>query len=136
MSETNQKGDIGEAAFMLEAVKKEYWVAKMPQDCPYDCILDRRDGTILRVQVKYRAQDKNGAVKVKRVMHKVANVHERQSYNASNIDALAVYVPDNGQIYLIPISEFDDVEEVTFRVSPPKNNQQNKVRLLSAYSDW
>jgi hypothetical protein len=136
MSDTNQKGDVGEAAFMLEAFKREYWVAKMPQDCPYDCVLDRRDGTLLRVQVKYRTQDKNGAVKVKRVLHKVANVHERCSYNASNIDALAVYVPDNGVVYLIPIAEFEDVEEVTFRLSPPKNNQQSRVRLITTYSDW
>ena len=66
MSISNLKGDIGEAAFVLEAAKKGYWTGKMPQGCPYDFVLDKKDGVLHRVQVKYRSIDKAGNVRIKR----------------------------------------------------------------------
>jgi len=136
MSNTNQKGDIGEAAFVLEAALKGYWTAKMPQDCPYDYMLDKKDGKLLRVQVKYRAINKAGTVIVKLVHHKKHSGANRRNYDSSNVDAVAIYVPDHKKTYLIPISQMPNMDEITFRCIPAKNNQTNNVRLIEVYSTW
>ncbi len=136
MSESNQKGDIGEAAFVLAATKRGYWVMPAPQDCPYDFVLDKHDGKLYRVQVKYRTPGKVGSIAIKRVTHKEHCAANRRTYTADNVDLFAVYIPEPEGVYLIPITDFDTVDEVTIRVTPPKNNQTAGVRLITEYADW
>jgi hypothetical protein len=133
MSISNQKGDEGEAAFVLAAVKKGYWTGKMPQDCPYDFVLDRKDGKILRVQVKYRALLEQGTIKIKLAQNHHSN---RQNYTSKNVDVLAVYVPDLNQIFLVPINEIDNVDEVTLRCIPSKSTQTKVMRMIDPYVEW
>ena len=136
MSISNQKGDVGEAAFALAAAKRGYWTAKMPQDCPYDFVLDKKDGTILRVQVKYRSVSKTGTVMIKMVQHKEHCKANRQTYTSENIDALAVYVADSDIVFLIPVADIGTIDEVTFRCNPSKNNQTHNVRMITQYAIW
>jgi len=133
MSISNLKGDIGEAAFVLEAAKKGYWTGKMPQGCPYDFVLDKKDGVLHRVQVKYRSIDKAGNVRIKRENKTFTN---RTTYTRDNIDYIAVYVTDYDKTYLIPISEVEDVTEIYLRCVAPKNNQKDKVRMIESYEQW
>jgi hypothetical protein len=133
MSISNQKGDIGEAAFMLSACKKGYWTAKMPQDCPYDFVLDKRDGNMLRVQVKYRSIGKNGTISLKLIQTTFTN---RVTYTTDNIDCFGVYVAELDKVYLVPIADLKDKTEVFLRCTPSKNNQTDKVRMIDAYEQW
>jgi len=130
MSESNVKGDIGEAAFVFYATKNGYWVGKMPQDCPYDFVMDDKQGNLKRVQVKYRTIEKNGSVRIKIENNTFTN---RTSYTEKNIDLFAVYISDLEKVYLIPINECIDVTEVSLRVERPKNGQTKGVRLLEDY---
>lgn len=131
MSATNQKGDIGEAAFFLRATEKGYWAAKMPQDCPYDFVLDRGFG-LERVQVKYRSAKKNGSIQV-------------NSYNESNssyrsykdcVDQFAVYCSNTKEVYLIPAEKITKNLSSIFRLYPAKNNQTKGVTLITDFIDW
>ncbi len=133
MSISNQKGDVGEAAFVLAAARKGYWTAKMPQDCPYDFILDKRDGVLLRVQVKYRTMNNTGAILIKLVQKHHSN---RQTYTSKTVDCIAVYVSDLDKVFLVPITELEGVDEVTLRCVPTKNNQAKTVRMIDAYEQW
>jgi hypothetical protein len=133
MSISNQKGDIGEAAFLLAATKKGYWTGKMPQDCPYDFVLDKKDGSIHRVQVKYRSIGKTGTITLKLTQNTFTN---RVSYTKNNIDFFAVYVPDLDNVYLVPITDLDGKTEVHIRCVQSKNNQNDKVRNISDYECW
>lgn len=131
MSISNEKGDIGEAAFALSAAKKGYWVGKMPQDCPYDYVLDNGTGALFRVQVKYRAM-KNGVVSVKLSRPNKTN---RTIYSSDNIDYIAIYVNELDSVYLIPITDISDVTEVSLQCSDSLTKYKNS-RLISQYSDW
>lgn len=134
MSISNQKGDVGEAAFALAAAKRGYWTAKMPQDCPYDFVLDKKNGASpLRVQVKYRSMSSTGTVGVKIVQKHHSN---RQTYNSQNIDLIAVYVPELDKVFLIPIQEVSNVDGVTLRCVPSKTNQSKTIRMIDLYENW
>ena len=97
MSISNEKGEIGEAAFVFASAKRGYWTGKMPQGCPYDYVLDRHDGKLLRIQVKFRSLESNGIVTIKLSQNTFTN---RVSYNESNIDYIAVYVNELDKVYL------------------------------------
>jgi hypothetical protein len=133
MSETNVKGDIGEAAFVLEAAKRGYWTGKMPQDCPYDFVLDRKDGKLERVQVKYRTASDKGSISIKLENNSFTN---RTTYTENNIDSFAVYVSNNDKVYVIPVKDLLGRGEVTLRVEPPKNNQTKGIILIENFINW
>ena len=134
MSDSNQKGDVGEAAFALAAAKRGYWTARMPQECPYDFAVDFRNGKpLIRVQIKYRSITGRGSISIKLVQRHFSN---RQTYNSDNIDAFAVYVPDLDKVFLVPIDDVGGVEEVTFRCVPAKNKQIKTVRNIFNYEQW
>jgi len=132
MSITNYKGDIGEAAFVLAAAKKGYWVGKMPQDCPYDFVLDTGLGP-KRVQIKFRSLTKTGTIQLKLENNTFTN---RRSYTEENIDAFVVYIPDVEELFYIPISKIGNLTEVTFRYHPPKNGMTAGIRFISEFKDW
>lgn len=133
MSISNEKGDIGEAAFSLAAVKKGYWIGKMPQGCPYDFVLDRKDGKLSRVQVKYRTIDKTGVVSIKIVQNTFTN---RTTYSTENIDYVAIYVSDLDKVYLIPIDKITDVTEVKLRCIKSEKRKDKNSRLIFQFEEW
>lgn len=131
MSISNQKGDIGEAFFVLRATQKGYWVGKMPQDCPYDFVLDRGNG-LERIQVKYRSSAKNGSVQLN-----TNNTSPQSSRSYKNlIDQFAVFNPETSEVYLVPADLVTKNSAAIFRVEPPKNNQFKGVTFLFEFKDW
>ena len=132
MSISNKKGEIGEAAFMLASAKRGYWTGKMPQDCPYDYVLDKHNGKLLRVQVKFRSLESNGVITIKLSQYTFTN---RVSYNESNIDCIAVYVNELDKVYLIPIAEICDVKEVKLRCIESQRQDKNS-RMITEYAEW
>ena len=133
MSISNKKGEIGEAAFVLASAKRGYWSSKMPQDCPYDYVLDKRDGTLLRVQVKFRSLESTGIVTIKLSQDTFTN---RTSYNENNIDCMAVYVNELDTVYLIPIAKICDVKEVKLRCVESTKRQDKNSRMIAEYAEW
>lgn len=133
MSISNKKGEIGEAAFVLASAKKGYWTGKMPQGCPYDYVLDRHNGKLERVQVKFRSLESNGVVSIKLTQDTFTN---RTSYNEHNIDYIAVYVNEMDNVYLVPISKICGVNEVKLRcIESSKRNDKNS-RMIIEYAEW
>jgi phosphoribosylformylglycinamidine (FGAM) synthase-like amidotransferase family enzyme len=133
MSISNKKGDIGEAAFVLASAKKGYWTGKMPQGCPYDFVLDKQDGKLLRVQVKFRSLEENGTVTIKLVQNTFTN---RSSYNANNIDYIAVYVNELDKVYLVPIDNLSGVNEVKLRCIESTKRKDKNSRMIEEYAEW
>ena len=133
MSISNEKGEIGEAAFVLVSAKRGYWTGKMPQGCPYDYVLDRHDGKLLRIQVKFRSLESNGIVTIKLSQNTFTN---RVSYNESNIDYIAVYVNELDKVYLVPIAEICDVKEVKLRCVESTKRKDKNSRMITEYAEW
>jgi hypothetical protein len=133
MSITNEKGDIGEAAFVLASAKKGYWTGKMPQGCPYDYVLDRRDGKLERVQVKFRSMTENGTVVIKLKQNTFTN---RTTYTDQNIDSFAVYVNELDTVFLIPIVKLLGVNDVILRCVESTKRKDKNSRILTEYAEW
>ena len=133
MSISNEKGDIGEAAFALASARKGYWTGKMPQGCPYDYVLDRHNGNVERVQVKFRSMTSTGTVVIKLSQNTFTN---RTTYTAQNIDSIAVYVNELDKVFLIPIAKLIGVNEVILRCVESTKRKDKNSRMISEYENW
>ena len=49
------------------------------------------------------------------------------------VDEFAVFCPELGAVYVLPLDELDAKRRGSLRVDPPKNNQAKRVRLAAAY---
>ena len=56
----------------------------------------------------------------------------RRDYNGQ-IDLFAVYCPETGGVYLIPIEDVPTKSTAYLRVDPPKNNQLDRIRFAADY---
>lgn len=131
MSTTNQKGDIGEAAFVLAATERGYLVGKMPQDCPYDFVMERGNGPE-RIQVKYRSVNKHGTVEVSSSSKSLSSI---RTYNNA-VDHFAVYVVETKMVYLIPADTVNEKKTSCYRVMPPKNGQIKNITAINNFIEW
>jgi hypothetical protein len=50
-----------------------------------------------------------------------------------DIDEFAVFCPDLGSVYRIPIEDMPATRIGTLRVAPTRNNQAKGIRLAAAY---
>jgi hypothetical protein len=131
---SNSKGSIGQAFIVAHLLESGFNVLVPVQDgLPYDLVVER-SGAYRRLQCKYRTAE-NGAIKVP----KRNNDHRGIGtivYTKENIDAFAVYCPDNRQIYFVLIEELADISKhLCLRISSPRNNQSRGVRLAADYLD-
>ena len=96
---SNQTGDIGELAFMLEATSKGFLVCKpFGQAEAYDFILDNGN-RLFKVQVKAsnRLIDKHGYS-----FYSFGNGEKSSISNLGKIDIIVCYNVDTKSIYIIP----------------------------------
>jgi hypothetical protein len=49
------------------------------------------------------------------------------------VDAFAVYCPETGDVYLVPIEDINTQQVCTLRLDPAKNNQTRRVRWAAQY---
>jgi len=99
----------------------------------YDLVVDY--GTRLsRVQCK-TGRYRNGAVafnSCSSYAHHPNPKALKRDYTGE-IDEFAVYCPDLGTVYVIPIEDVSTKRVCALRIDPPRNNQRQRVRLAAAY---
>jgi hypothetical protein len=129
---SNSKGSIGQAFIAAHLLESGFNVLVPVQDgLPYDLVIER-GGVYKRVQCKYRTAE-NGAVKVPKRNNDYRGVGT-VVYCKANVDAFAIYCPDNKQIYFVLIEELDGISKhLCLRIDSPRNNQAKGVRLAVDY---
>jgi hypothetical protein len=129
---TNQKGALAETAIAHEAVKLGIGVLKPLWDMRYDLVFDT-GAELLRVQCKWASQ--SGDVIVGRLYanRRAREGLRRSLYDASQIDAFAIYCPDVERCYFVPIAELDGCYNLMLRLQPTRNNQTCGVRWARDY---
>lgn len=95
----------------------------------YDLAIEE-NGKFSRIQVK-TGRISNGVVKVDTCSNYAHRGGGKRGYRGE-ADIFAVYCPDNGKIYMIPVNEAPDTV-LNFRLEPSKNGQQARVRLAADY---
>jgi hypothetical protein len=125
---TNIKGDIGELSIMREFLKLDYWCSKpFGDDCPYDLIVDNKNGELKRVQIKYVTPNENNTLRVK--LFSETGISYRET-----VDWIAVYNSESEKCYLLKLDTFNsDVATLYLRLDAPKNNQSKGINLAENY---
>jgi hypothetical protein len=127
-------GDRSTLAVMLALRDAGYAIAvPFGENVRYDVVID--DGVRLaRVQCK-TGRLRNGAI---RFMTSSSYAHhaspkEKSRHYLGQIDSFAVYCPETGGVYLIPIDDVPTTTRALLRVDPPRNGQRKRIRLAADY---
>lgn len=131
---TSDKGAIGEAAFRLWCAKRKYFCGKSDEKAPYDFFLDKHDGNILRVQVKYRTPNKEGRIEVKLKPTDDQN-NNYFDYTNGSIDAFAIYNSLTDEIALVPVSDLPLDQSYFFLLCRDSKHgtEKGRSRLFESY---
>jgi hypothetical protein len=129
--------DIGDRSTMaiMFALQLEGYPVLLPfgENTRYDLVIDT--GPRLR-----RIQCKTGRLRNGAVIFRTCSTYGhhpnpkviRRDYEGQ-IDDFAVYCPELGAVYLIPIEDVSTRTMAMLRVSPPRNGQHQRIRLAAAY---
>ena len=129
---TSDKGAIGEAAFLLWASKKMYYAAKAPEKAPYDFFLDRHDGKILRVQVKYRTPTQDSRIDIN-LRPFINNKNNHADYTNGCIDTFVIYNSVTEEIAMIHLSDIPTNQNVITFLCRESINPKSNNRFFSTY---
>ena len=114
------KGDIAEAVFTAECLKRGWIISKPYGDnCRYDAILDRGNG-LERIQIKSSTfSPERGVIQsaTRRIYNNQTKGQICNSYSKKDIDAFVIYSPELEKLYFVPIDEQEDKKYINLRVS-------------------
>ena len=123
-----QKGSIA------EAVKAEVNVLRpITEGGRYDLAFEI-GSRFLRVQCKSGNRRGDVVVVATRTCRLTPSGYVRTTYEASEIDALAVYCPDTDSCYLLPIEMVVGKWEIRLRLAPARNNQEIAISSAEQYA--
>jgi hypothetical protein len=127
-------GDRSTLAIMFALRTSGYGIyVPFGENTRIDLILENGSG-LRRVQCK-TGRLKDGAVRFATCStyahHPNPKIKKRRY--VGEVDDFAVFCPDLGAVYLIPIEDVDVKSEATLRVDPPRNNQMVGVRFAATY---
>lgn len=135
---TKDKGDIAEQFVIAHCLKRGWIVSKTIGDNKkYDLVLDRNDGVLLKVQVKWGNYDANkGAILIstKSCGYTFDGEGNRElftnTYSLTEVDYFASYCLETNTSYLI---KNEGKGNVNLRIEEPKNGQKLKVKYAKNY---
>lgn len=98
----------------------------------YDLVLDLGD-RFVRVQAKTARLTKDGGALVAATTSfaGLGAARRRVAYRGQ-IDLFAIFSPDTGRVYLVPVDECPETQ-IQLRLTPPKNGQRAGVRYAADY---
>jgi prevent-host-death family protein len=130
---SNDKGNIAEAAIALEAMKLGIEVLKpVAEHGRYDLAFNLGD-RILRVQCKW-ARFEGAVVCVNLVGYRLTSRGSvRSKYRADEIDAVAAYCQALDRVYLLPAEAVAGRSAVYLRIHPTKNSQRAAINWADDY---
>jgi hypothetical protein len=129
----SQWGAIAELAIALEATKLGIPVLRpVAEGGRYDMVFELH-GQLLRVQCKIGRRRREVVEVRARTCRRIDGGYLRGTYSPDEVDAVAVYCPENEQSYLVPITEIPKGGNLYLRLSPSRNNQKLRVNWATQY---
>ena len=129
---TKSKGDLGVLKAQVDLFEQGFTIC-VPQTehSPFDLVA-YKNGKFRRVQVKYRALAKNGALEIK-FSTCWADRHGTHivPVDKNEVDLYCVYCPDTDECYYLEPVKF--CSNVSLRVEAPKNRQAKRVNFAADF---
>lgn len=132
MLTTDQKGAIAEMAIAYEAFKLGIGVLKPLGDMRYDLVFDT-GRELLRVQCKWATRYGDVIAGCLYANRRAREGLRRSVYDASEIDAFAVYCAEVDRCYFVRIAELEGRYHLYLRLAATRNNQKNGIRWARDY---
>ena len=132
--DSNRKGNVAELAVAKEAAEAGLQVLKpLTEHGRYDLALDLGE-RILRVQCKW-GNCKGDVIRVRigSSSHSPTRGYVTSTYDATEIDAIAVYCDSLDTCYLLPLELFSGVGMVSLRLGETKNGQRAALNWAPDY---
>ena len=131
---SNQRGNAAELAIAFEAAKLGVSVLKpWTEHERYDLVLGI-GGKLLRVQCKWASRVGDVVqVRLRSSYHSPTRGYVIKTYDADEIDLVAVYCGDLNRSYLLPASLFDGRAMVHLRLGETRNNQRAALNWAADY---
>ncbi len=118
-------GEMSESLVLAHLLKLGFSVSvPFGNSQKYDLVLDRA-GKLDRVQVK-TGRIKNGCVVFQTAARNTINGKRTSYYGAA--DLLMIYCPDNGLVYVVPITADMNASTMALRLDRPSNGQASGIR--------
>ncbi len=130
---TKDKGDLGVAKAFSDLVAKGYTMLFPATEHAAFDLVAYRAGVFVRVQVKYRCA-RAGVIKLN-MRSPWADRHGVHSVpiDKDAVDVICIYCPDTDECYHIRPS--DHGVSVNLRIAAPRNGQQKRILVASAFRD-
>ena len=131
---SKSKGNIGEAMVLAEFVKQGVQVSiPYGDNARYDLVAEI-NGKLCRIQVKYCDQKlRNGSVCCPCSSSLNHTTNKKRTTYLDDVDYIAFYQKQWDCCCLVPIDEIGNGKTITFRMSKPQNNQQDRVHYVESY---
>ena len=138
MSENKHKGDKAEVSFLKVAIFKQWTIATpFSEENRYDFLVDKGEGRIDRVQVKYARPDSAGDTMVFNTASVGRNRDGRcyrTPYSESEVDVIVAYYEPLDKCFYVPLSNMKaGQKEMRLRFTETKNNQEDKINWAEDY---
>jgi hypothetical protein len=129
-----QKGSIAEAVIAAEAAKLGINVLRpLAEGGRYDLVFEI-DDRFFRIQCKSGKLRDTVIVVPTRTCRRTPRGYVRTTYDASEIDAIAVCCHESGGCYLLPIEDVRGRWEIRLRLTPARNNQEFAITYAATYA--
>jgi prevent-host-death family protein len=132
--DSNQKGNVAELAIAGEAAELGLSVLKpLTEHERYDLVLGVKE-RLFRVQCKWGM--KKGSVicvRVRSSYHSPTRGYVRSTYDASQVDLVAVYCDELARCYLLPVDLVAGQGMVHLRLDRARNNQRAALNWAADY---
>lgn len=135
MHPTHDKGDIAEAAIILDLTKKGYTIFKPLSQNTFADIVIMREGVLESVQIKYvTPTDDKLIVPLYKKMSTMTTCRVTYRYNETSLHWMAVYCPDPEMCIYVPRDVWaNNSVAINLRLTPTKNNQTKNVLYATDY---
>jgi hypothetical protein len=133
---TKDKGDEGLGQVIADLMTNGVQVAvPLSEHLPFDLIAIGEDGAMRRVQVRYRASVDSAQLRCGLAGSWADwNGTHKRAFDASSIDALAIYCPSPRTFVYLLAGELPS-SYVNLRLAKAKNGQVKRTRDASQYRD-
>ena len=132
MHHTKEKGDLGVLKAQLDLFEQGFTILlPLTEHAPFDLVA-YKDGSFVRIQVKYRKLDRTGRLEVKFSSSWAdRNGTHTAAVDKQSVDVYCVYCPDTDECYYLDPSIYGT--SVCLRVKAPRNSQTRGVHLAEGF---
>jgi len=133
ISETTIKGEIACLKFDEKCLRLG-WVSSKPIiECDYDRVVDRKDGKLYRVQIKYAGSSLSKSEGVAAARLERGRIASKKKMYHNEVDAIVAYIPQVDKLCWVNQDEIRGQRSVSLRYGASKNKQSKRCRMAVDY---